>query len=69
MNEAGAWVHVTLANVAATLATLAGHWHPGSVEECTSRCPAHESNPHREAFLAMLAQASTKRGRRIPARA
>ena len=66
MNEAGSWVHVTMDHVQATLATLAGHWHPGSIEECTARCPAHPSNPHRDVFLAKLAQAAvTGRGRRM----
>jgi hypothetical protein len=66
MNEAGSWVHVIMEHVQGTLATLAGHWHPGSIEECTARCPAHVSNPHRDTYLAMLAQAGTRgRGRRV----
>jgi hypothetical protein len=66
MNEAGAWVHVIMEHAQATLATLAGHWHPGSTEECTPRCPAHTANPHRDSYLATLAEAATTgRGRRM----
>jgi hypothetical protein len=66
MNEAGAWVHVIMDLAQGTLATLAGHWHPGSIEECTARCPAHPSNPHRDSYLATLAEAATLgKGRRM----
>lgn len=65
MNEAGAWVQVIMEHVQGTLATLAGHWHPGSEAECTPRCPAHTSNPHRDHYLATLAQASMGGRRKV----